>query len=223
MFSLRLKELRKEHNITQKDFAEIFNISNGTIAMWETEKRTPDTETIKKIATYFHVSTDYLLGHVNDPWFHLDNERILRDINSYEDDDNTSRGIRIPVLGSIPAGIPIEAIEDVLDYEEIPADWTTGGREYFALKIQGDSMEPKYLDDDIVIFQKAETCDSGTECAVMVNGYDATFKKVIIQKSGIVLQPLNTRDHEPTFYSNSEVNELPVRVIGIAKELRRPI
>ena len=60
------------------------------------------------------------------------------------------------MLGHIPAGIPVEAIEDVLDYEEAPLDWTTGGREYFALKIKGDSMSPNYIDGDTVIFLVAE-------------------------------------------------------------------
>ncbi|MBP0958396.1 MAG: helix-turn-helix transcriptional regulator [Oscillospiraceae bacterium] len=63
MFSEKIKELRKEHNITQVKFAEIFNISSGTIAMWETGKRTPDIETIQKIAKYFNVSVDWLTGN----------------------------------------------------------------------------------------------------------------------------------------------------------------
>lgn len=119
-------------------------------------------------------------------------------------------------------GIPIEAVEDIIDYEEIPKDWLTGDKEYFGLKIKGDSMYPFYNDGDTVIFQKANDCESGYHCAVMVNGNDVTFKKVIKNEAGIILQPLND-DYEPTFYSNKQIKELPVNIIGVAKEIRRKL
>ena len=75
---------------------------------------------------------------------------------------------------------------------------------------------------DVVLFEKANDCESGQHCAVMVNGNDATFKKVIKNEAGITLVPLN-EDFEPVFYSNKQIKELPVRVIGIAKEIRRKI
>ena len=115
----------------------------------------------------------------------------------------------------------MEAIVDIIDYEEIPAEMTAGGKEYFALKIRGDNMYPDYVEDDVVIYLKSQNCESGDECTVIVNGTDATFAKVIKQKGGIVLQPLNVTEHEPTYYSDSEIEELPVRIIGIARELRR--
>ncbi len=119
-------------------------------------------------------------------------------------------------------GIPIEAIEDIIDYEEIPQNWLTGDKEYFALKIKGNSMYPFYNDGDIVIFQKVSDCESGSHCAVMVNGNDAVFKKVIKSEVGIILQPLN-EDYEPTLYSNKQIKELPVTIIGVAKEIRRKL
>ena len=132
-----------------------------------------------------------------------------------------SQSVIVPVYGVIPAGIPMEAIEDIIDYEEIPAEMAAGGKEFFALRLRGNSMSPDYEEGDTVIYQIADDCESGDECAVIVNGEEATFKKVIKQKGGVVLQPLNVAEYEPMYYSNKEIEELPVRVIGIARELRR--
>jgi len=134
--------------------------------------------------------------------------------------------VRFPgpvVAGGDPlffSGIPIEAIEEIFDYEEIPAKWMAGGKDYFALKIQGDSMNPKYLDGDIVIFLKSPDCENGSECAVIVNGDDATFKKIRKGRDGIILMPINT-EYEPNHYTNEQIESLPVTIIGIAKEIRR--
>lgn len=62
MFAERLKALRKERKLTQIQLAQTFNVANGTIAMWETGKREPDFDTTSRIADFFQVSVDYLLG-----------------------------------------------------------------------------------------------------------------------------------------------------------------
>jgi len=203
MLRERLKALRTQRNVTQEQLADIIGVERSSIGKYEGKQGIiPSVDVLHAIADYFNVSTDYLLG---------------RDYMSPQ----TKQAHRVPVYGVIPAGIPMEAIEDIIDYEEIPTDMTAGGKEFFALKIRGNSMSPDYLEDDVVIYQKAETCDNGDECAVIVNGEEATFKKVVIKRDGVFLQPLNVAEHEPVYYSNREIEELPVRVIGIAKELRR--
>jgi len=201
MLKDRLRELRKSKGLTKKAVSDVLNMSPEGYGYYESGLRTPSPETISTLADFYQVSTDYIHSITNDP----------RRIDS----------VRIPVYGTIPAGIPMEAIEDILDYEEIPAEMTAGSKEYFALKISGDSMEPDYIEGDVVIFLKAQTCDSGDECAVIVNGDHATFKKVIRKENGVYLQPLNITKHDPVFYTNDEIIEKPVDVIGIAKELRR--
>jgi len=205
----QLKELRVLKRVSQQDVANSLCVSRQVYNNYELGKREPDYATIMKLSNYFGVTIDYLLGKTD------------ASNKSKQLSESLNNAIRIPVLGRIPAGLPVEAIEDVLDFEEVPADWGRGGREYFALLIKGNSMWPKYLEKDIVLFQKADDCDSGNECAVIVNGDEATFKKVIKQSNGIVLQPLNTTDFMPVFYSNDEVESLPVQVIGVAKEIRR--
>lgn len=137
--------------------------------------------------------------------------------------ETSSSGICIPVLGTIPAGIPLEAIEDILDWEEIPLAWGSGGRKYFGLRVKGDSMYPRYLEGDTVILRKETTCESGDDCAVLVNGSEATLKQVMIRGNGsLELRPANPIC-PPRIYSPAEVESLPVQIIGVVVELRRKI
>ena len=113
-------------------------------------------------------------------------------------------------------------IEDILGYEDISADMIKGDKEYFALKVKGDSMTPNYLDGDVLIVLKQDSCESGQDCIVAVNGDDATFKRVFINDNGFTLQPLNNQ-YQPLFYTNEEIINKPVKVLGVVKEIRRSI
>ena len=83
-------------------------------------------------------------------------------------------------------------------------------------------MYPFYNEGDVVIFLKTNDCESGQHCAVMVNSNDVTFKKVIKNEVGVILQPLN-EEYEPILYSNKQIKELPLNIIGVAKEIRRKL
>ena len=134
--------------------------------------------------------------------------------------------VQIPVLGKIPAGIPLEAIEDeyAIDTIDIPKEWLRGNSKYFALKLEGDSMEPDYLDQDIVIFKQASDCESGQDCCIRINGFDATFKRVRKQENGIMIIPLNENNSTgfiSTFYSKEDIERMPIEILGIVKQIRR--
>ena len=129
------------------------------------------------------------------------------------------KAIRIPVLGNVAAGIPIEAIEDVIDYEEISEELAHTG-DFFALKIKGDSMEPRICNGDVVIVRKQNYAESGDLVIVLVNGDSATCKKLAKFPSGIRLIPFN-QTYEAMFYSNEEIENKPVRIIGRVVENRQ--
>jgi repressor LexA len=129
------------------------------------------------------------------------------------------KGISIPVLGSVPAGIPLEAITDVLDYEEISPALAAHG-EYFALKIKGNSMSPRICDGDVVIVKKESAIDSGYVAIIMVNGNEATCKEVQFSKAGITLVGWNVTEFQPIFYTKEDVETLPVRIVGRVVEVR---
>jgi repressor LexA len=114
--------------------------------------------------------------------------------------------------------MPIEAIENIIETIDIPPEMINFSGEVVALKVSGDSMEPKFYENDIVLIQLTSDCESGQICAVYINGYDVTLKKVIKQNDGILLQPLNQK-YPPTFYPYS--GEESVTIYGIAKSLIR--
>lgn len=203
---LRLKELRTQRHMLQKDVAQRLGIDRTTYAKYESGASEPNHETLLKLAELFDVSADYLLGR-----------EMSQNVSP------ASHALRVPVLGVIQAGVPIDAIEDILDWEEVPVSWGSGGRQYFGLRVKGDSMYPKYLEGDTVILRKDRTCDSGDDCAVLVNGDAATLKQVILREDGAVeLRPVNPA-YPPRTYSSAEVESLPVQVIGVVVELRRKI
>ena len=187
----RLQELRKQKKLTLEKVARSLNIGTSTLSQYENGKREANYEMLCNLASFFDVSIDYLLGESSDK--------------------PKSKGVKIPVLGVIPAGVPIEAVEDVLDYEEISEDMASRG-EYFALKVRGDSMLPTIANGDIVIVRQQDDADSGKICVVMINGYDATLKEIKKEPDC---------NFKPTFYTNKEIIETPVKILGVAVEIRR--
>ena len=202
---LTLKRLREEKEMTQAELGKALEISPSAIGMYEQGRRTPDIPTLKKIASYFNVSLDYLLG--NSP-------------AKAAQPKTTGRGVRIPVLGRVVAGIPIEAVEEILDYEEITPELAATG-EFFALQVKGDSMLPKLEEGDVVIVKKQEDVETGDIAIVLVNGDEATIKQVKKVNGGIMLYGFNPDVYEPHFYSNQQIEELPVRILGKVIESRR--
>ena len=201
----RLKELRRIKGIRQNEIAELLHISQGAVSQWESGRTNMDYQYAKTLADYFGVTVDYLLG----------------DSNTFTGNElKKEPGGRIPVVGAIRAGIPITAIEDVEDWEEIPAAMARGG-DYIALRVRGSSMEPKIYDGDIAIIRRQETVENGQVAAILINGDEATIKKVKRTPEGIMLIAFNAEDYEPHFYSNQEIEALPVRIYGRLVEVRR--
>lgn len=208
-FNNNLNFIRKKKNITQQELADKTNIERSTISRIENGEIDTSIDNAIKIANALEIPLEEIIAK----------DLRFDNISPVEIDKDV---VKIPVLGVIPAGVPIEAIEEVLDYEEIPKDWCKGGKEFFGLLIKGDSMFPKYIDNDVVIFEKTNDFNNGDECAVMVNGDDCTFKKVLKHEQGITLQPLNSA-YDIKMYSNEDIEKLPIKIIGVAKEMRRKL
>lgn len=203
-----LKELRVSKGITQVQLAKQLGISRSTVGMYENGSREPDFETLELIADYFNVDTDYLLGRTNKTtYIPVPNSSCFH-----------SKGIPIPVYGRVAAGVPLEMIEDIIDTEEITEEMFRTG-EFFALQIHGDSMEPKMSEGDIVIVRKQEDAESGDTVIATVNGTDATCKRLRKYRDGIELIATNP-SYEPMYFSNTEVDDKPVRILGRVVELR---
>lgn len=196
----RLKELCAKKGILQKDLAKIVGRAPSAISGWATGKFEIDNDSLFILSDYFGVSIDYILGKTSAP-------------------TPIKKGVKIPVLGEVAAGIPLDAIEDIIDYEEIPEDLAKTG-DFFGLRIKGDSMSPRMLDGDVVIVRKQNDVESGEIAIVLVNGDSATCKKVVKHDNGITLIANNPAVYEPHFFTMQEVDTLPIKVIGKVVELR---
>lgn len=133
-------------------------------------------------------------------------------------DDKPLSAHRIPVYGTVSAGIPLEMVEDILDYEEIPAKWGDPS-DFFCLKIKGNSMQPKMDEGDVVVVKKQADADSNDIVIFTVNGENASCKRLKKSEHGLAFIPLNT-SYDPFIYSWDQVKELPVQILGKVVELR---
>lgn len=192
-----VRKARKKAGLTQQELAKLTNLSRSYISDIEKDRYNPSLSTLKAIA----IATNQPLNAI---------------ITSQ---NNTPKGVRIPVLGKVVAGIPVEAITDIIDYEEITEDMAKTG-EFFALQVKGDSMAPRIRENDVVIVRKQSTVENKDVAIVLVNGSEATIKEVQFQENGITLIGWNPAVYTPHFYSAKEIKTLPIQIIGKVVELR---
>lgn len=206
-----LKKWMEIKNVDRYKVSEDLGIKYTTLTDWCNGNNYPHIDKIEMLADYFGILKSDLIEEVI--W--------NKDTKLAKMEKNV---VRVPLLGKIPAGMPLEAIENeyTVDFEEVPSGWMTGDKEYFALKITGDSMEPQYNDGDTVVFLRTPTFSSGQDCCVRINGNEATFKRVFIKESGIMLSPLNINNSSgflPKMYTKEEIETLPIEILGVAKKL----
>lgn len=202
--SERIKERRLAMNYTQEELAQRLGLQKSAIAKYENGR----VENIKRsiialMSEVLECSPTYLMG-----W----------DEKNESSDKKAGVGIKINVLGRVAAGIPISAVEDIIDTEEISEEMASTG-EFFGLKIKGDSMEPRIYDGDVVIVRQQSDADSGDIVIALVNGDDATCKRLTKYAGGIGLISLNPK-YEPMMFSDEDVEKKPVKIIGRVVELR---
>lgn len=197
----RIKRMRTHKDLTLKEVANYLGIKEATAQRYESgEIKNIPYDNIVLMAKLFDCSPQYLMG--------------------WETQNSSSKkGVKIPVLGKVPAGVPIEAVEDIIDYEEITVEMAKEG-EFFGLQIKGDSMEPRICEGDVVIVRKQDDAETGDLVVAMINGNEATCKRLMKYKDGIRLMP-NNPAYEPLYYSNKEIEEKPVKIIGKVVENRQ--
>lgn len=193
----RIANLREEYGWKQYELAQKMDLNPAALNKIENGKRSIKEEEISKVAQIFGISTDTLLG-VNTP----------------------RPGNRIPILGTVVAGQPAYAAENIVGWEEVTDKMSMQGK-LFALKVKGSSMEPEFKEGDIVIVREQPDIESGDIAVVLINGDEATLKKVKNDPNGLFLYAFNQAVYEPHFYSNNDIETLPVRIVGRVIENRR--
>ena len=198
----KIKALRREKKMTQQELADKLKIGKTTVSNYETGYSKPDTDTLIQMSKIFNVSLNYLTG-----------------INNVKQDTNPEK-YTIPVYASISCGNPFVADENIYDFEDVDIALKSQG-EHFGLLCRGNSMFPEFKDGDVAIIRKQSNIDSGDVAAVRINGDEATLKIVKKSDQGITLVAINPDVFLPRFYSNEEIINLPVEIIGKVIENRR--
>lgn len=225
-----IRNIRERFNLTQDELGKLADVSGGAVSTWGRGTAEPRMGAIQKIADSLGISKSDIIREYgfDDGATSNRSDDVLMNIiknvreESVADTDDYLRFFnRIPIYGTIPAGIPITAIQDIEDYEEIDPSMLRGGKRYFGLKVKGNSMYPVFMEGDTIIVRQQPDCESGQVCAVRVNGDDATLKKVIKQGGTTVLQPLNP-EYEPMFFVGS-AGEPSLEIMGVVVEIRRKL
>lgn len=200
-----IRYLRNKYGYSQEELAKALGYkSYTTITKWESGVSEPTLKMTNQIATFFKISVNELC--------YTRLRAVLADSPKYR------QGVVINVLGRVAAGLPIEAVEHIIDTEEISAEMARTG-DFFGLQIKGDSMEPRIYNGDVVIVRKQDDAESGDIVIAMVNGDDAVCKRLLKYSGGISLISLNTK-YDPMLFSEHDIIEKPVRIIGKVIELR---
>lgn len=198
----RIRELRQARGMTQLDLAQKIGLtSKAAISKIEHGERQVSVPTASRIA-------DALDVHLSDILFPVQNEAVISSAT-------------IPVLGRVVAGAPLEAVENIVGFVDVPVSWTMKG-ECFGLKVKGESMSPYIMDGDVVIVEKCETAETGDFVIALINGEDACCKKYMRGEHGISLISLNPACASYSFTAE-EVEALPVVIIGRVIECRRSL
>lgn len=236
----RLRNTRKDKNMTLEDVAEIVGVAKQTIQRYETgEIKSVDTSTVEKLANALHVTPGYLMGWTDDPnGFSSDaeiNPKDNTDIIVYDkgkiydagkltekaqsdiDEILKKNGVEkytpthlIPILGRVAAGLPMYAEQNIDGYTY--AQLPQGGK-YFGLRVKGDSMTAaRIFDGDIIIVREQEIVENGEIAVVAVNGDDATVKKFYRDGDIVTLSPCSFNpDHQVQIYNTQSIE---IHVIG---------
>lgn len=207
----RIKEALDLRDMRQNDLAKATGIGKSSISTYLSGEYMPKQKNIYKMSKALQVSPEWLMG-VDVP--------IDSDLS--KDNVNVSNAITIPILNTVVAGLPLSAYSDaeIIGYEEVSRKLGSPD-ELFCLQVVGDSMLPVLQEGDIIVVKKQADVESGDIAIVLINGDEATVKKVMKSPEGITLIAFNPAVYEPHFYPNDEIEVLSVRIAGKVIEMKR--
>lgn len=209
----RLSLALSNANMKPHELADKSGVSKSSISQYVNGSHAPSNISSGKMASILKVNALWLMGF--DVPMSLEIKETKLNINTIP----IESGYTIPVLGRVAAGYGKEAVEEVIDQIEISPALAAKG-DYFGLLIKGDSMIPTLYDGDTVIVQRVDDAESGNLVIALVNGDDATYKRLQKYAEGIALIPQNPV-YEPMRFTESEIDTTPVKILGRVAEMRR--
>ncbi|MDT0704455.1 LexA family protein [Staphylococcus haemolyticus] len=197
-----IKSRRKELNLTLEQVGDLVGVGKSTVRKWETgDIENMKRDKIVKLAKALRVSPSYIMG--------IDEEQPQLETLPVK---------KIPVVSKISAGLPIYSEENLIDYIYFATNKLNSDKEEFGLKVSGDSMDKIFQDGDIVVVEKDSVVENGQLGVVMINGYNATVKRIRYNGDQIILIPeSNNSSHYPQVYGKNDEVKIIGRVVASQK------
>ncbi|MEB7330244.1 helix-turn-helix domain-containing protein [Staphylococcus epidermidis] len=195
-----ISRLMKENNVGRKKLSDDLKVKYTTLSDWINAKTYPRIDKIELLADYFKVSKADLVE---------DKEREALETLPVK---------KIPVVSKISAGLPIYSEENLIDYIYFATNKLNSDKEEFGLKVSGDSMDKIFQDGDIVVVEKDSIVENGQLGVVMINGYNATVKRIRYNGDQVILIPeSNNTNHYPQVYDKDDEVKIIGRVVASQK------
>lgn len=202
-FSNRLNTAMRIRNIKATELSAKTGIAKSSLSEYINGKYEAKQDGVYLLAKALDVNEGWLMG------LDVPMERRNEESNVFPITDVPKK---VPVVGKISAGMPILAIENIEGYEYAPSSQIKEGYTYFYLKVQGDSMNLKFNDGDIVLVQKQDTLENNEIGVILVNGFDATVKKYKSENGLVILEPMSTNPENTVQIYNPE--KISIKIIG---------
>ena len=181
-----LKQLREIKGLSLREVDKLSDISYTHLNMIENGKRNVTPALLRNLAQLYNV--DYLDLYEKAGYIDLIEDEKKSKIRT---DILGNPATPVPLLGAVKAGYNYLAQENWIGTVDVETSLVGDGKDYFALKVKGDSMAPVFIEDDIVIIKKQNDCENNEFAVVIINGDEGTLKKIKKTDNGIILQPLN--------------------------------
>lgn len=215
MFDI-VQELLEKNKLSLFKLSKLSGVPYTTLVDWKNGKYTPKIDKIEKIANFFGVSPNYIMTGEKDETHYLKDPKISKLIFDMVDKEIQEKlqspHPYISILGRVIAGVPVEAVEDVIGKIQINEKLARTGS-FYALEVKGNSMQPRLQEGDVVVVKEQSDVENGQIAIVCVNGDEYTIKKIKKSENGITLIPFNPA-YDTIFYSNEEIEKLPVEIKG---------
>lgn len=198
----RIKMLRNEKNINQDVLANLLGLEVAGISKLETGRVPLKDEYIIKLANFFNVSTDYILG-----------KSEIRNPEKEISENAKHKLYMMPVYGQISAGQPNwveECIEGRLPIDPVLFD-IVNPEEHFFLRVNGESMNKLVRNGAYALIHKQDVVNDGEIAVVLVNGYEATLKKFTKQGDFVALEPMS---NDSNFKTQIYDKTTPIKILG---------
>ena len=206
---IRLREIRRAKGVKQTTLCKDLGVSQSAVSAWEVGKNTMSARDAQRVADYFGVSVDYLLGRSDD-------NTLPNYANVYPLDEH----VKIPALGIIRGGQPI-CTEQGADVEYVWTDKKYGDGKHFMLKVQGDSMSPTIPDGAWAVIEQTDVAESGKIVAFALDGEYATLKRYYPQPDGsVILKGDNPKQTFEFHITQEQLNNGEAHIIGVCKHYK---